>query len=50
VRTVFVAAAVGPVLCVISLAAVERAKPQTHTVTIEGMRFHPTMKAKLRVQ
>jgi plastocyanin len=29
------------IACVISLAAWERAKPKTHTVTIEGMRFQP---------
>jgi plastocyanin len=41
VRIATFAAAVGVVLCVISPAAGERAKPNTHTVTIEGMRFQP---------
>jgi plastocyanin len=35
------AAGVGLVVCVLGLAAGERATPQTHTVTIEGMRFQP---------
>jgi plastocyanin len=35
------AIAVSLIVCAIGLAAGERAKPQTHTVTIEGMRFQP---------
>ena len=35
------AAAVGLILCVMGLSAGDRAKPRTHTVTIEGMRFQP---------
>lgn len=34
-------AVLGLILCTIGLAAGERAKPRTHTVTIEGMRFQP---------
>jgi plastocyanin len=41
VRLVTLAAAVGLVLYVIGPGAGERAKPKTHTVTIEGMRFQP---------
>ena len=35
------AASVALVLCVIGLAAGQRARPKMHTVTIEGMRFQP---------
>ena len=28
-------------VCIVGLAASDRAEPQTHTVTIEGMRFQP---------
>jgi plastocyanin len=35
------AAAVAVIVCAIGLVAVERAKPKTHTVIIEGMRFQP---------
>jgi plastocyanin len=40
-RVVTSAVAVGLTVCAIGLAAGERAKPKTHTVTIEGMRFQP---------
>jgi plastocyanin len=35
------AIAVSLIVCAIGLVAGERAKPQTHTVIIEGMRFQP---------
>jgi plastocyanin len=35
------AAAVTVIVCAMSLVAVERPKPKTHTVIIEGMRFQP---------
>ena len=35
------AATLAVLLCFGSLVASNRAVPQTHTVTIEGMRFHP---------
>ena len=35
------AVAVTLIVCVIGLAADERPKPKTHTVTMEGMRFQP---------
>jgi plastocyanin len=41
VRIATFAGAVGLVVCVIGLAAGERARPKTHTITIEGMRFQP---------
>jgi len=41
VRIATFAAAVGVVRCLISPAAGERVRPNTHTVTIEGMRFQP---------
>ena len=34
-------AALAVVLCIVGLAASDRADPKTHTVTIEGMRFRP---------
>ena len=34
-------AVVGMIVCAVGLAASERAKPKTHTVTIENMRFQP---------
>ncbi len=40
-RVATFAIAVNLIVCAIGLAAGERAKPQTHTVTIEGMRFQP---------
>jgi plastocyanin len=40
-RVATFAIAVSLIVCAIGLAAGERAKPQTHTVTIEGMRFQP---------
>ena len=30
-------------LCIAGVAAMNRAEPKTHTVTIEGMRFQPDM-------
>jgi plastocyanin len=41
VRTVTVAVATCLVAGVISLTAAERARPRTHTVSLEGMRFQP---------
>jgi plastocyanin len=41
VRIATFVAVLGLILCTIGLAAGERAKPRTHTVTIEGMRFQP---------
>lgn len=35
------AAAVIVIVCAMGLIAVERPKPKTHTVVIEGMRFQP---------
>ena len=35
------AVAVALIVCVIGLAADERPKPKTHTVTMENMRFQP---------
>jgi plastocyanin len=40
-RAVTFAVAVSLIVCAIGLAAGERAKPKTYTVTIEGMRFQP---------
>jgi plastocyanin len=40
-RVATFAIAVSLIVCAIGLAAGERAKPQTHTVTIEAMRFQP---------
>jgi plastocyanin len=40
-RLATLAAAIGLVVCAAGIAAGERPKPKTHTVTIEGMRFQP---------
>jgi plastocyanin len=41
VRAAILAVAATMLVCAIGLAAGERSKPQTHTVTIEMMRFQP---------
>jgi plastocyanin len=41
VRIATLAAAVTVIVCAMGLVAVERPKPKTHTVIIEGMRFQP---------
>jgi plastocyanin len=41
VRTTSLAVTLALILCAMSLAAVDQAKPKTHTVTIVGMRFQP---------
>lgn len=40
-RAAILAVAATVIVCVIGLAAGERAKPTTHTVTMEAMRFQP---------
>ena len=40
-RIAALAAALGLIVCPAGVAAGDRRKPQTHTVTIEGMRFLP---------
>jgi plastocyanin len=40
-RIVTWSAALAVVLCIVGLAASDRADPKTHTITIEGMRFQP---------
>ena len=40
-RIATLAAAVAVIVCAMGLVAVERPKPKTHTVIIEGMRFQP---------
>jgi plastocyanin len=43
VRIATFAVVVTLIVCAIGLAAGEGAKSKTHTVTIEGMRFHPEL-------
>ena len=40
-RTAVVLCALGVMLGAVSIAADDRSKPATHTVTIEGMKFEP---------
>ena len=40
-RIVTWSAALAVVLCIVGVAASDRADPKTHTITIEGMRFQP---------
>ena len=40
-RIVTWSAALVVVLCIVGVAASDRADPKTHTITIEGMRFQP---------
>ena len=40
-RIVTWSAALAVVLCIVGVAASDRADPKTHTITIEGMRFKP---------
>jgi plastocyanin len=40
-RLTTLTAAVGLFVCTAGVVAIERPEPQTHTVTIEGMRFQP---------
>ncbi len=40
-RIAVFASALGLILCTMGLAACDRSKPKTHTVTIEGMKFQP---------
>jgi len=40
-RAATFAVALTVIVCAIALAAAERAKPTTHTVTMENMRFQP---------
>jgi plastocyanin len=40
-RLVALCAVVASIVCTAGLAASERARPKTHTVTIENMRFQP---------
>jgi plastocyanin len=42
-RIVSLAAALGLIVCTTGVAAGDRPKPQTHTVTIEDMRFLPEL-------
>ena len=40
-RAIILTAAATVIVCAIGLVAGDRAKPQTHTVTMENMRFEP---------
>ena len=40
-RTATWATTLAAALCIVGIAASDRAEPRTHTVTIEGMRFQP---------